>query len=78
MKSADWVALQGSLCPSDLQSVQGFARALAKDEPFVFVTNGRLCLALDGPGIARLAEVMLAEWTEAVRPGESRSQESVQ
>jgi hypothetical protein len=60
MNRAEWRELQRGLHPKDLESVQRFAEKLALDHPFVFVSDGRLSLSLDGPGIASLAGELIA------------------
>lgn len=61
MNREQWRELQRALHPEDLATVQRFAEKLALDHPFVFVTNGRLSFALDGPGVADLANGLLGE-----------------
>lgn len=60
MKAEDWLELQRALDPRDLESVQRFAASLALNAPFVFSTDGRLSMSLEGPGAAELSEAVLA------------------
>lgn len=61
MNRDQWRSLQRDLDPKDLESVQRFAEKLLLDHPFVFVSDGRRSLSLDGPGVEPLAGALLLE-----------------
>ena len=81
MNRERWRDLQRSLDPADLESVQRFAEKLLLDHPFVFVSDGRFSMSLDGPGVAALAGELLgslAQGIEVGQPGQGPSSEAMQ